>query len=76
MEERRKLNNEMREDIKLILKILNGNGTPGLVAQVAEHDKHITTMVRFNTFILTTFIGALIIGVVGFIIWKVGLKPG
>lgn len=74
MDERRQGMEDMRSDIKKILYILNGNGEPGLVAKVESHDTQIKSWLKFNSFLLTTFIGTIIVGVVGFVLLKIGIK--
>lgn len=83
MEDRRRGNAEMAEDIKEIKEsvdkiwhILNGNGTPGLVAKIDVHDKQIHHWIGLNTFIITTILSAIILGVSSFVFWKLNMQPG
>lgn len=62
MDEIRKLNDDMRNDIKKILGILNGNGKVGLVAKVEHHDEQIKRWIALNTFLTTTTLGFVIAG--------------
>lgn len=72
---------DIKQDCRDIKYILNGNGTPGLVAKVASHGEKIAELESINkerskegrdmgTFIFR----AIITLVLGFIAVKVGLK--
>lgn len=67
--------NEIQLDLKEIKKILNGNGKPGLVSKVEHHDEFMRAAIRrdidMGTFIFRTAVAL----VLGYIAWKIGLKP-
>lgn len=60
---------EIRDDVKAIWKILNGNGELGLVAKVSNHEKYIDSLrSTINRAIFYIVIVAGLGGMVGVII--------
>lgn len=58
---------EMHDDIKEIKQILLGKeGNNGLVGKVNAHDRYIGSQIRFGWVVLTSFVGSIVIIIVGF----------
>lgn len=52
---------EVKEETSKIWKLLNGNGTEGLVAKVNRHDTHLLTVQGY----VRSAVTALIVGIIG-----------
>lgn len=65
---------EIGDDTKQILKLLNGNGTLGIVAKVENHDTYINGQIKNKTGIMTFAFRFVLSIAIGYIAVKLGLK--
>lgn len=65
---------EIKDDVKSIKKILNGNGVPGLIALFAYDHDWITEERKFRNGLVTIVFRTVIVLILGYIAYMVGLK--